>query len=219
MTFQWDWGFALQTLPTLFRGLLFTLEATFFGSLLAFVLGLIWALARLAEVPVLSQLVRLWVEFVRGTPLLIQLYFLFFIFPSYGITLPALETGIIGLGIYYSSYASEVYRAGIEGVPRGQWEASLALGLPLRRVWGRIVLPQAMRFAIPVLGNFVISMFKESAILSTISVLELIGQANIIGAETARYVEPLTMAALIFLCISYPAARLVRALEARISAA
>lgn len=219
MTFQWDWGFALQTLPTLFRGLVFTLEATFFGSLLAFALGIVWALARLAEVPVVSPAVRLWVEFVRGTPLLIQLYFLFFIFPSYGVTLPALETGIIGLGIYYSSYASEVYRAGIEAVPRGQWEASLALGLPLLRVWARIVLPQAMRFAIPVLGNYVISMFKESAILSTISVLELIGQANIIGAETARYVEPLTMAALIFLVISYPAARLVRLLEARAGAA
>ena len=219
MTFQWDWAFALQTLPTLFQGLIFTLEATFFGSALAFVLGLIWALARLADVPVASQIVRLWVEFVRGTPLLIQLYFLFFIFPSYGITLPALQTGIIGLGIYYSAYASEVYRAGIEGVPRGQWEASLALGLPLRRVWLGIVLPQAMRFAIPVFGNFVISMFKESAILSTISVLELMGQANIIGAETARYVEPLSMAALIFLCISYPAARLVRVLEARSGAA
>jgi len=218
MTFQWDWGFALQTLPTLFQGLIFTLEATFFGSALAFALGLIWALALLADVPVASQIVRLWVEFVRGTPLLIQLYFLFFIFPSYGVTLPALETGMIGLGIYYSAYASEVYRAGIEGVPQGQWEASLALGLPLRRVWGRIVLPQAMRFAIPVFGTYVISMFKESAILSTISVLELMGQANIISAETARYVEPLSMAALIFLCISYPASRLVRLLEARTGA-
>jgi len=218
MNFQWDWGFALQTLPTLFQGLIFTLEATFFGSALAFALGLIWALARLADVPVASQIVRLWVEFVRGTPLLIQLYFLFFIFPSYGVTLPALETGMIGLGIYYSAYASEVYRAGIEGVPQGQWEASLALGLPLRRVWGRIVLPRAMRFAIPVFGTYVISMFKESAILSTISVLELMGQANIISAETARYVEPLSMAALIFLCISYPASRLVRLLEARTGA-
>jgi polar amino acid transport system permease protein len=85
-------------------------------------------------------------------------------------------------------------------------------------MWGRIVLPQAMRFAVPVFGNYVIGMFKESAILSTISVLELIGQANIVSAETARYVEPLTMAALIFLVISYPAARLVRLLEARLSA-
>ncbi|MGH7868345.1 MAG: amino acid ABC transporter permease, partial [Candidatus Dormibacteraceae bacterium] len=159
------------------------------------------------------------VEFIRGTPLLIQLYFLFYIFPTYGVTLPALETGIVGLGLYYSTYASEVYRAGIESVPRGQWEASLALGLPLARMWGRIVVPQAMRFATPVLGNFVISMFKESAILSTITVLEVIGEASIVGAQTARFVEPFTMAGLIFLSISYPAARLVRLLERRLSGA
>lgn len=217
--FDWNWQFALETLPPLFEGLRFTLEATLFGSALAFVLGLVWAIARLAEIPVASQLVRLWVEFIRGTPLLIQLYFLFYIFPTYGVTLPALETGIVGLGLYYSAYASEVYRAGIESVPRGQWEASLALGLPLARMWGRIVVPQAMRFATPVLGNFVISMFKESAILSTITVLEVIGEANIVGAQTARFVEPFTMAGLIFLSISYPAARLVRLLERRLSGA
>ena len=217
--FDWNWQFALQTLPPLLRGLRFTLEATFFGSLLAFSLGLVWALVRLAEVPFLSQAIRWMVEFLRGTPLLIQLYFLFYIFPTYGVTIPALQTGIIGLGLYYSAYASEVYRAGIEGVPRGQWEAALALGLPLPRMWGRIVIPQAMRFATPVLGNFVISMFKESAILSTITVLEIIGQANIIGAETARYIEPFTMAALLFLAISYPAARMIRLLEARLHAA
>jgi polar amino acid transport system permease protein len=217
--FDWNWQFALDTLPALLKGLRFTLEATFFGSLIAFVLGLFWAMARLSEVPVASQAVRLLVEFLRGTPLLIQLYFLFYIFPTYGVTLPALQTGILGLGLYYSAYASEVYRAGIESVPRGQWEAALALGLPLSRMWGRIVVPQAMRFATPVLGNFVISMFKESAILSTITVLEVIGQANILGAETARYIEPFTMAGLLFLAISYPAARLVRLMEARLSAA
>jgi polar amino acid transport system permease protein len=217
--FDWNWQFALDTLPALLKGLRFTLEATFFGSLIAFVLGLFWAMARLSEVPVASQGVRLLVEFLRGTPLLIQLYFLFYIFPTYGVTLPALQTGILGLGLYYSAYASEVYRAGIESVPRGQWEAALALGLPLSRMWGRIVVPQAMRFATPVLGNFVISMFKESAILSTITVLEVIGQANIVGAETARYIEPFTMAGLLFLAISYPAARLVRLMEARLSAA
>lgn len=217
--FDWNWQFAFETLPPLLEGLKFTLEATLFGSALAFVLGLVWAIARLAEVPFASQLVRLWVEFIRGTPLLIQLYFLFYIFPTYGVTLPALQTGIVGLGLYYSAYASEVYRAGIESVPRGQWEASLALGLPLARMWGRIIVPQAMRFATPVLGNFVISMFKESAILSTITVLEVIGEANIVGAQTARFIEPFTMAGLIFLSISYPAARLVRLLEARLSRA
>ena len=217
--FDWNWQFAVQILPQLLQGLRFTLEATFFGSLLAFVLGFVWAVVRLAEVPILSQVIRLVVEFLRGTPLLIQLYFLFYVFPNYGITIPALQTGIIGLGLYYSAYASEVYRAGIEAVPRGQWEASLVLGLPLRRMWGRIVVPQAMRFATPVLGNYVISMFKELAILSTITVLEVIGQANIIGAATARYIEPFTLAGIIFLAISYPASRMVRLVEARLSAA
>jgi polar amino acid transport system permease protein len=213
---QWSWPFALQTLPYLLRGLRFTLEATFLGSALAFVVGLVWAFVRLAQVPVASGIAGLLVEFLRGTPLLIQLYFLFFIFPTYGVTLSALLTGVIGLGLYYSAYASEVYRAGIEAVPRGQWEAALALGLPLSHTWGRVVLPQAMRFAVPMLGNFVIGMFKESAILSTITVMEVIAQANSIGSNTLRFIEPYTMAGVIFFAISYPSARLVKRLEARL---
>ncbi len=213
---QWSWPFALQTLPYLLRGLRFTLEATLFGSALAFAVGLVWAFVRLAQIPIASGVVELLVEFLRGTPLLIQLYFLFFIFPTYGVTLPALLTGVIGLGLYYSAYASEVYRAGIEAVPRGQWEAALALGLPLAHTWGRVVLPQAMRFAVPVLGNFVIGMFKESAILSTITVVEVIAQASSIGSNTLRFIEPYTMAGAIFFAISYPAARLVKVLEARL---
>lgn len=214
--FHWSWPFALETLPYLLKGLRFTLEATLFGSALAFLLGLVWALVRLAEIPVASGFVQLLVEFLRGTPLLIQLYFLFFIFPTYGLTLPALLTGVIGLGLYNSAYASEVYRAGIESVPRGQWEASLALGLPLPRTWSRVVLPQAMRFAVPVLGNLVIGMFKESAILSTITVMEVIAQASAIGSNTLRFIEPYTMAGALFFLISYPAARLVKLMEVRL---
>ena len=213
---DWNWQFAFQTLPFLLRGLRFTLEATVFGCAVAFVVGLVWSVIRLADVPVASGFVGLLVEFLRGTPLLIQLYFLFYIFPTYGVTLSAMVTGVIGLGFYYSAYASEVYRAGIESVPRGQWEASLALGLPLAHMWGRVVMPQALRFAVPVLGNFVIGMFKESAILSTITVMEVIAQANSLGANTARFIEPFTMAGVLFFAISYPAARLVRLLEARL---
>lgn len=213
---DWSWQAAFDTLPFLLSGLRFTLEATLFGSALAFVLGLVWAFVRLAQVPVASGFATLLVEFLRGTPLLIQLYFLFYIFPTYGVTLSAMVTGVLGLGLYYSAYASEVYRAGIESVPRGQWEASLALGLPLAHTWGRIVMPQALRFAVPVLGNFVIGMFKESAILSTITVMEVIAQANYLGAQTARFIEPFTMAGILFFAISYPAARLVRLVEARL---
>jgi polar amino acid transport system permease protein len=213
---EWSWQVAFDTLPYLLSGLRFTLQATLFGSALAFVLGLVWALVRLAQVPVASGFTTLLIEFLRGTPLLIQLYFLFYIFPTYGVTLSAMVTGVLGLGLYYSAYASEVYRAGIESVPRGQWEASLTLGLPLTHTWGRIVLPQALRFAVPVLGNFVIGMFKESAILSTITVMEVIAQANYLGAQTARFIEPFTMAGILFFAISYPAARLVRLVEARL---
>jgi polar amino acid transport system permease protein len=213
---DWNWKFAFDTLPLLLSGLRFTIEATLLGSCLAFVLGLVWAMIRLANIPIASGLTGLLVEFLRGTPLLIQLYFLFFIFPTYGVTLSAIVTGVLGLGLYYSAYASEVYRAGIEAVPRGQWEASLALGLPLAHMWARVVMPQALRFAVPVLGNFVISMFKESAILSTITVMEVVAEANSIGSQTYRFIEPFTMAGLLFFVISYPAARLVRLLEAKL---
>jgi polar amino acid transport system permease protein len=213
---DWNWKFAFDTLPLLLSGLRFTIEATLLGSCVAFVLGLVWAMVRLARVPVASGFTGLLVEFLRGTPLLIQLYFLFFIFPTYGVTLSAMVTGVLGLGLYYSAYASEVYRAGIEAVPRGQWEASLALGLPLSHMWARVVMPQAMRFAVPVLGNFVISMFKESAILSTITVMEVVAEANSIGSQTYRFIEPFTVAGILFFVISYPAARAVRLLEARL---
>ncbi len=214
--FSWSWSFALEILPELLSGLRFTMAATFLGSAIAFTVGLFWAVLRLARVPVASQAGRAMVEFLRGTPLLIQIFFLFYVLPGYGVTLPALVVGALGLGLYYSAYASEVYRAGIEGVPRGQWEASLVVGFSLPRMWLRVVLPQAMRFAVPVLGNFVISMFKESAILSTITVMEVMAEANTIGANTARFIEPYTMAALIFFVVSYPSARLIKALEVRL---
>ena len=155
------------------------------------------------------------VQFIRGTPLLIQLYFLFYLLPNWGLTLSALPTGIIGLGLFYSSYTAEIYRAGIEDLPPGQWEASLVLGLPIRRVWLGIILPQAIRAVLPVLGNVVISMFKQSALLSTITVMELLAQGMSAGTIFYRFVEPLTMVGAFYFLVSYLSARAVRSLEAR----
>lgn len=215
--FSWDWGFAWSTIPGLLEGLQLTMEATLLGSLVALALGLMWALIRLADVPVIAPAIRVFVEFVRGTPFLVQLYFLFYVFPTYGVTMSAMLTGVVGLGLYYSAYMAEVFRAGIEGVPAGQWEASLALGLPLRRVWLGVVLPQALRTVTPILGNYVIVMFKESALLSTITVLELLARATDIGVQQFRFIEPLTLAGLLYFLVSYPAARFVRALEGRVA--
>jgi polar amino acid transport system permease protein len=216
----WSWSFAWSIIPQLLRGLLVTFEATILGSILAYVLGLVFAIIRRSRIPVLSQLVWLFVEFVRSTPLLVQLYFLFFILPDIvDVTLSPLATGVIGLGVHYATYTSEVYRAGIDAVPRGQWEACTALSLPRTRVWLAVILPQAIPRVLPALGNYMISMLKETPLLLSISVLELVGQAQAAGSEAFRYVEPYTIAGVFFLILSYPASVLVRRLERRVQRA
>lgn len=211
----WDWSFAIDVLPALLNGLRVTLLATLLGSLLAFVLGLVLAILGWAPRPV-ALIVRGFIEFVRSTPLLVQIYFLFFVLPTFGITLGALTVGVLALGVHYAAYTAEVYRAGIDAVPRGQWEAATALSLPRYRVWTGVVLPQAIPRVLPALGNYVISMFKEVPLLIGIGVLDLLGQAREVGNTTFRYVEPYTLAGLLFLLLSYPAAVLVRRLERRV---
>jgi polar amino acid transport system permease protein len=213
----WNWAFAGQILPGLLRGLLVTFEATVLGSILAYLLGLVFAIIRRARIPVLSQVIWLFVEFVRSTPLLVQLYFLYFVFPiAFHIALSSLVTGVLGLGVHYATYTSEVYRAGIDAVPRGQWEAATALNLPRIRVWTAVILPQAIPRVLPALGNYMISMLKETPLLLSIGVLDLVGRAQEAGSEAYRYVEPYTIAGVFFLVLSYPASVLVRRLERRV---
>jgi polar amino acid transport system permease protein len=155
------------------------------------------------------------VEFVRSTPLLVQVFFLYFALPRFGITLSALTVGVIGLGVHYATYTSEVYRAGIDAVPKGQWEAATALSLSRSRTWTGVILPQAIPRVVPALGNYVISMFKEVPLLLAISVVEVVSKAQEIGSQTFRFTEPFTIAGLLFLVLSYPASMLVRRLERR----
>ncbi|HEX4248820.1 MAG TPA: ectoine/hydroxyectoine ABC transporter permease subunit EhuD [Pseudonocardia sp.] len=211
----WDWGYAFEVLPQLLRALLVTLEITLLGSVLALVLGLVVAVVRQARIPVLDQVLWALVEFVRSTPLLVQVFFLYFALPRFGITLSALTVGVLGLGLHYATYTSEVYRAGIEAVPRGQWEAAAALSLPRSRTWTGVILPQAIPRVLPALGNYVISMFKEVPLLLAISVVEVVNKAQEIGSQTFRFTEPFTIAGLLFLVLSYPASVLVRRLERR----
>jgi polar amino acid transport system permease protein len=213
--FAWDWSFALSILPQLLRGFALTILATSLSALIAIPLGLVWIAIRLADIRVVSTTVWFMVEFLRGTPFLIQLYFAFYVLPHYGLTLSPLATGILALGLYGSARTAEIYRAGLEAVPAGQWEACQVLGLPLAHVWCGVVLPQVATIVTPMLGNIVIVMFKDSAVLSTITVLELVARAKDIGIATFRYLEPLTMAGFLFWLVSYSAAHGVRALERR----
>jgi polar amino acid transport system permease protein len=214
---NWDWSNAINSLPLLGQGLVVTLEITLLGSALAYGLGLVFMLIRRSGIPVVSQVLYLFVELVRSTPLLIQVFVLYYLLPlTTGIKMSAFATGVVALGVHYACYTSEVYRAGIEAIPKGQWEAATALSLPRSRVWTGIILPQAVPRVVPALGNYTISMFKETPLLLAIGVLDVLNRAKEVGAETFRVVEPYTMAGLLFLLVSYPASILVRRLERRV---
>ena len=211
MTFDYAYAFAI--LPQLLLAALITLEATLGGMLVAMILGLLLALMRLSPYKVLDWTARGLIAFIRGTPLLIQLYFLFYVLPLYGVMFDPLVTGIIGLGVHYGTYLAEVYRAGIQGIAKGQWEAATALNLSRAVTWRRIILPQAIPPMIPVFGNYLIAMFKDTPLLATITVLELLGTAQAEASLSYRYFEPYTLVGLIFLVLSLPSAWFVQRLE------
>ncbi len=211
----WDWTFVWEILPDLLEGLVVTVQATFLGFGLAAILGLLLALARRSESPWFSEPVGGLVEFIRSTPLLVQLFFFFYVLPRYGIRLPTLVTGTLALGLHYGTYTSEVYRAGIDAIERGQWEAARALNFSPGHTWTRIILPQAIPPMVPALGNYLIGMFKETPQLAAITVVELLLTAQIIGSRTFRYLEPITMVGVLFFLLSYPSALLLQRLEAR----
>jgi len=214
---DWDWENARDSLPLLLEGLLVTVELTLLGSALAYLLGLVFAMIREARIPVLSQLIYLFVELVRSTPLLIQVFVIFWLlWPALDIKPSAFWTGVVALGIHYATYTSEAYRAGIQAVPKGQWEAATALSLPRGRVWTGVILPQAVPRVLPALGNYMISMFKETPLLLAIGVVDVLARAKEQGAETFRVIEPYTLAGLLFLLVSYPSSILVRRLERRV---
>jgi polar amino acid transport system permease protein len=212
---EFDFGFARDILPDLLRGALVTIEATFGGFLVALAGGLILAAGRRSRSRLARAACAGFTEFVRNTPLLVQLYFTFYGLPLFGLSVSAMATGVLGLGAYYSAYIAEVYRAGIDGVPVGQWEAARSLDMSVPRTWIRIILPQAVPPILPVLGNYLISMFKDTPLLATITIPEMFNAAEQVAGSTYRYNEPYTLLALIFLVMAYPSSLLFRRLERR----
>ncbi|AMG46161.1 ectoine/hydroxyectoine ABC transporter permease subunit EhuD [Achromobacter ruhlandii] len=211
-----DWSFALEILPTLGSALVITIQATLLGMLVAVTLGLALALLRRSRLALLSLPTAFVIEFVRSTPLLVQMYFLFYVLPLTGVQMSPLATGIVALGLHYATYCAEVYRAGIEAVPRGQLEAARALNMSPWRTAVGVVLPQAIPPVVPALGNYLVAMFKDTPLLSAITVVELLQQSKMIGSTTFRYTEPLTLVGVLFLALSLIAAWGVRGLEARL---
>lgn len=215
---EWDTGhgelaFALSILPILLRGLIVTVQATVVGFFIAMIIRLVLAVLKGARTRFVSWPATFITEFIRDTPLLVQLFFLYYVLPEYGIVLPAFLTGALALGIQYSAYTSEVYRAGIEAVDRGQHEASKALDLPPRRTFTHIILPQAVPRVIPALGNYLVSIMKDVPVLSVVTVLEMLNVAKIIGDQTFNYLVPLSMVGGIYLILTLVASAGVRFLD------
>lgn len=209
----WDGDYAWEILPELAQASVLTLQATLAGFALALVIGLVVALVRRLGSPAWRLALTVAVEGVRSTPLLIQIFFLYYALPGLGLSLEAMTAGVLALGLHHGAYAAEVWRAGLESVPRGQWEAAAALNLSTRATLRRVVLPQALPPVVPALGNLLIALFKETPLLSVIAITELMQTAKILGAESFQYTEPITLVGLWFLGFSLLSAALVRRLE------
>lgn len=216
MSFDWRWDFAFEILPRLLRAAVNTLMAAGIGYALAMVLGLVFALALRSPWPVPRRILREVLEFIRSTPLVVQIFFIFYVGPQVGMTLSPWVAGMIAIGLHYSAYLTEVYRGAIDAVPRGQWEACRALNMSTRDSYTRVALPQALPHAMPSMGNYLVGIFKDTPMLSVIGVTELMQVANAIGSETYRFIEPYTLVGVIFLALSLPTAGLVRLGERRL---
>lgn len=218
LRFEWDWAFLAAQAPGLLAAAPLTVGAALAAFAIAAVLGLPLALAREARSPWLRRPAGAAAEFVRRTPLLVQIYVVYYALPGWGLTLPALTAGVLTLGLHYATYLAEVYRAGLASVPAGQRDACRALGLSRWTGFRRVILPQALVPVAPALGNHLIMLFKETPLLSAIAVVELLQRAKIVGAMTFRYTEVITTVGLIFLAVSLASAWALRRLERRLGA-
>ena len=204
-------------LPYLVRGAVTTVLLTVVSMTLALAIGLVFALMRLSRSVPLQWISGAYIEALRGTPLLVQLFIIYYGLPQYGIRFDALTAGVIGLSMNYSAYLAEVYRSGILAVDRGQWEAGASVGLSRTKLLRYVVVPQAVRIILPPVGNYFISMLKDSALVATISVVELMRAAQLRVAITFRAMDIYLLVALIYFLMSYPCALLIRRIEKKLS--
>jgi polar amino acid transport system permease protein len=197
----------------LLKGLGVTTLLTVVVILISLVIAIPVALARMSKLRLIRYPVSLYVEVIRATPLLLQLTYIYYVFPSIGIRLDAVTSAILGLSLNYTAYMSEVYRGAIKSVPRSQWDAAASIGMRPGIAFLRIILPQAMRIATPTLGNYFISLFKDTALVSVVTVQDLSFTGQIIATRTYQYFTIFTLTGILYFSVGYPAALLVRYIE------
>jgi polar amino acid transport system permease protein len=214
---NFDLAFAVEIVPRVLDGLGNTIMVAILSSFGAALLGFAWEMLRRAGHGV-GYVIRFVIDFIRSTPILVQLYFLFFVLPSYGIVLPSMVVGVLGLSIYYSGYLAEVFKAGIDAVPRGQFEAGISLGLSRFLAIILVIAPQMLRNIAAPMGAYFVSILKATPYLAVIAVPEMLGSAFDVASETYRYAEPMLVVGVLFLMLAGGVAFLVHRLEKRVTA-
>ena len=209
------WRDTVEFLPILMSGVALTIMVTIGSLLLSTVLGMVWALMRVSGIGVLTGFSGGLINVIRCIPIIVLLFYLYFVMPEFGITLSALQAAILGLGIAYSAYQAENFRAGIEAIDKGQIEAAQAIGMSWWQTMRRVVLPQAVKIVLPPYGNVMIMMLKDSSQASTITVAELALQGKLIASSTFKNTSVFTLVALMYLTMSIPLILLVRHFEKR----
>jgi polar amino acid transport system permease protein len=205
----------ISFLPALLKGAELTILVSLLSYALSLVIGLLVGVARVSRYWPIRALATPYVQFIRGTPLLLQLFFIYYVLPFGGLILTPFTSAVWGLTLNYSAYMAEVFRGGILAIPKGQWEAGLSIGMSRRLLLRRIILPQALRIVVPAIGNFFVSIFKDSALVSTITMRDLMFSGQIL-ASAFRHFEIFAEVAVIYFLISYPTAKLVEYIEMRL---
>ena len=217
-TIHLDSAFIKENLPFIASGIWVTIGISALSILFATILALLAALGRLSKFPPIYALCTFYVSLIRGTPLYLQIFFFFLALPQVGIILPGLWAGVLALGLNYGAYMSEIFRAGLSSVSKGQREAALAIGMTPRQMMQRIVVPQALRFAIPPTGNEFIAMLKDSALVSATGfVHELMWRATKVGRAQFHNLEALITAAVFYWIMTLVFSYFQSRLEARMS--
>jgi polar amino acid transport system permease protein len=201
--------------PKLLEGTWVTIELTVLSLILSLVLGLFVALGKMSKSKIINKICNVYISILRGTPLLVQLMYVYFVMPELGVDLTAFQAAIVGLSINESAYMAEIFRAGIQSVPKGQMEAAKAIGMDDWLAMRRIILPQAWKNMLPAIGNSAIALTKNSSLAAVITVAELMHQGNLLAAATFKNLVIFTIVGAIYWLLHYPLAVLVNYLEKR----
>jgi len=213
------WELAELAWPVLLKGAGYTLAFAVVSMVLGLLLGFVVALVRVAKVPVLAQIAALYVSLIRGTPLLVQIFVIYYGLPSVGIEFSPVSAGILSLTLNVAAYLSESMRGAIAGVHKGQWDAGLSLGFTWWQTMRFVVAPQALRLAVPSLSNSLISLIKDTSLVSVITVTELMLATKEVIAQTFQPLPLYLAAALVYWVLSASFERLQKRVELRLERA